>query len=89
MNRFYGLYTPFAGLLLAGCAGLNPGNPKLQVQITDACEKGAETVPFPKMTDDAVLMIGRHRAALKTANTTIVNTRDCIKEVRERYARGG
>lgn len=80
---------PLAGLAMAGCAGLNPGNPKLQVQITDVCEKGAKTVPYPKLTDDPVLDIGKTRAALGTANRTIVNTRGCIKEVREKYARGG
>lgn len=73
---------------IGGCAGTT-GNPKLQVKIPDTCERNAKTVPQPSVETDPVVTIGKTRAALGIANRTIVNTRSCIKGVRERFAKGG
>lgn len=77
-------------VVLAGCAAQSSksGTPTLKVNIPSNCERILATVAQPKVREeDAVLAIARTRGALGLANSHIVKGRDCIADVRKRYAK--
>lgn len=82
--RGFDLATLLGVLAIAGCATPAVGP---QVVIPTVCEENAKTVAFPAVEADPSITIAKTRAALAIANHTIVNTRDCIKGVREGFAK--
>ena len=81
-------------MTLAGCAsapGLIPDTSKPKILISDACEKlpGRVALPVIKKGDDARMQLGRHRSGLKKANNQLDAKNQCMKNMRERFAKGG
>lgn len=76
-------------LPLCGCAG-NPGNPGLLVNLPTTCERVLKDVPLPLVTktDDARNAFVRDEAALITARSEINAGRNCVADMRARYATG-
>lgn len=79
-------------LALCGCATDPAGTPPLTRAVpTQTCERILAPVPLPalKATDDARAAFMKDDAALLTANGRINTGRNCIVDVRTRYAAPG
>lgn len=78
-----------SALPLCGCAG-NPGNPGLIVNVPTTCERVLKDVPLPlvKKTDDARDAFVKDEAALIIARGEIRTGRNCVADMRTRYATG-
>lgn len=76
-------------LILAACTTLPP---PLAVEISTACESLAAEVPLPsdKITGkDLGTVADENRAVAIRANGNLRATRNCQKDQRERFAKGG
>ena len=80
-------------MMCAACAStapLLPSEGKPKVLLSDACEKlpGRIGLPQIKEGDDAINLIAEDEAIIDKLNGRIVKKDQCMKNQRERFAKG-
>ncbi len=68
-----------------------PSETKPKVLISDACERLPGRIGLPKGKEggDAIDLLAEHVAIAKKLNGRIVKKDQCMKNLRERFAKGG
>ncbi len=90
MQKLLTLSALLATIVLAGCAPSRLGNPRLQIELPEACERLAQPLPAPQ--PDAGTDAGEAAAAYAAwgqQNASRMRAyAACQKRVRDRYAAG-